>query len=103
SERIEQGAGRLGQGVMGTAELAASGAGLARLAVPALAVKAASTASLAAVRRRATALVRRRAAARGGGYTGHGSLLDVEDGRLPSLHQEGSFFATPPQNGQKSR
>src|SRR5579871_6933256 len=36
------------------------------------------------------------------GYTGHGSLLEWQCGSLPLLHQEGSFFARRPQNGQKS-
>src|SRR5207248_5672722 len=76
--------------------LAPSRAGLARLATPTFAVEAAGTARLATARGRRAALARpRRAAARGSGYPGQGSLLDVNDGRIPPLHQEGSFLATP--------
>src|SRR3954447_13750606 len=82
-------------------ELAAGGAGPARLAATAFAVEASRPAGLPSARGR------RMASGRGGrplareiGYTGHGSLLDVDVGWLPTLHQEGSFLATSVKKGQ---
>jgi hypothetical protein len=105
SQGVEEGARRPGQGLVGAAELAAGGAGLARLALAAFAVAAPSTAGLATARGRPAALAtRRRAAPRGSGYTGHGSLLDVyEGGGSTFIAPSRLLLCDPSQKGQKSR
>src|SRR5205085_9933743 len=90
SQGGEEGAGRLGYGLMDAPERATSGAGLARHAAAAFEVAAAGRGAALPVR--ATARARGRAAMRGCGYTGHRSLLGVNAGQLPSLHQVGSSF-----------
>src|SRR5262249_19689058 len=93
SQGAEEGAGRLGYGLMDAPERAASGPGLARPAAAAFAVAAAGRGAALPVR--VTVRARGGAAMSRGGYTGHRSLLGVNAGQLPSLHQVGSFFPRP--------
>src|SRR5262249_6791787 len=73
SQGAEEGAGRLGYGLMDAPERAASGPGLARPAAAAFAVAAAGRGAALPVR--VTVRARGGAAMSRGGYTGHRSLL----------------------------
>jgi hypothetical protein len=84
--------------LMDALKFPASGARLARHSTAAFAVAATALGTALAVR--ATARTCGRAAMKRRGYTGHRSLLGVNVGQLPSLHQVGSFFAKPLKKGR---
>src|SRR5207249_3588842 len=82
-QRVEEGAGRFGHGLLDALKFTAGGAGLASHSPAAFEVAATALGTALAT----TAGLGGRAAAPRSGYTGHGSLLGVNVGQLPSLHQ----------------